>query len=213
MDKQAVKLAVTTAISEAEKIALSAKADPSKWVVPDINTWREKWVESTFYGSESPGYFDRLTRQAWSEAKHATDSQVILPGFGTYDLEGLGTGEAEDSEAVLKYLGWCRTVFTDLALDAFFADWDLAISKGDGERLRNLYTNGPRFWQIVFQTIYNTMIKKMEQGARPEPVPGPDEILLVTPFGKSIIKKSERTIGSLTVTEFTQLMADILKGY
>lgn len=212
MDRQAVKLAVRTALAEARNIAEAAKADPTKWVVPDINAWREFYVDSKFYGSDKPGYFDRLTQQAWDEAKQATDLQVILPGWNTYDLEGEATGEAEHSDAVLKYLSWCDYIFRDVALDAFFDEWDRAIEKKDATKLRNLFVDGPRFWQIVFQTIYNTMVKKMEYGPRPEPVPGPDEILLVTPFGKSIIKKSDRTIGSLTVTEFTQLMADILKA-
>lgn len=209
MNSSEYKQAIDNALFEATLIAEKAKF--GAYVQNEISDWGKKYVYSRVFGftGDSQGYFDKVDAEFMTDISK-TWNDFSVPPHSSQSFYGEATGESKDSMAVLSWIGYLRVSKTPNRIDRAFSEYESAKRNDEVQQAVNVYLSEFRDTLLGFSTLFNTMQKKMDQAAKPRPVPGPGDIIVSSPFGDVIVSGASRTVGSLTVGEFVKLMNSIL---
>lgn len=221
-DKGRLLVSIEQAIVEAELIAVTAKADPTKYVQPEVIRWGVKWISSRFAGvlNDPAGVFDQIVQEA-ERAVRSDFPGVSLPGLDFQSFTNAeATGEATGSQAVLAQIALLKTRLQDVWVGVWYVTYQRVIDNGrlDSAAAISVYQN--LFLELLrgFRTLYNTMLKKMAQGDKPKPRPGPGQHIVRTPFGEAIVDDAPGVVpedsvalAQVTVGQFRLLLREELR--
>lgn len=198
-NKDYFKVCLDAAINEATDIIADCKANPTEYIQPRIGAWGAKWTSSRYegvYNTVDRGKLDMIDQDAEIALKSDFPGAVITTVDFRSFTDGEATGEAVGADAATRQLNRVKAYFTPARVDMFYAAYDIAVSSKDRNAAESVYANCFRAAELEFHLLYNTMIRKMEQGPKPPLVAGPGEHIVHTPFGDTVAKDAPNEIPS-----------------
>lgn len=214
-NKDVFETAIAAAIAEATLIATKAAADPKRYIQPEIEAWRDRWVSTRYFDAKIRGRFDVLDEQAFTQVK-ADFPDATFVTLQAADFEAEATGNAEKSAAVFGHINWLNDKFAARRVDQMYDEYNRAFQLKATETATSVYEYLFMGALMGFYELYNTMLRKMEQGPKPAPVPGPGQHLVHTPFGDTIVNDvpidDNLKVADLTVAQLRQIFREEAKA-
>jgi hypothetical protein len=209
------------AITEAADIIADCKADPKKYIQPRIGAWGAKYTSSRYegvYNTVDRGKLDLIDQDAEIALKSDFPGITATPVDFRSFTDGEATGEAVGADAATRQLNRIKTMFTPTRVDMFYKTYEIALETQNRGAAESVYANCFRAAELEFHLLYNTMIRKMEQGEKPPLVAGPGQHVVHTPFGDTVVNDSpfemppdNTFLGSVTVGQLKQILSNQLK--
>jgi hypothetical protein len=201
---------VARACAEARSIAERAASDPTVYLNPEIEAWGKKYCASRFFTADplSTGYFDISEAAALAELMKGFPGST-LPAVDMNRFNAEATGSDKKSEAVINQIDRIMGIFTPQRMSDLYGQLTTAISKCLIVDAFYAYDGLFRSAEYEMTVLYNTMIKKMEKGSKPQIVAGTGQHIVNTPFGPIVVSDTAKKIGDYTEEEFILLMAQI----
>lgn len=201
--------AIDTALAEATVIATEAKADPNKYIRPQVGEWCGRWISSRYnnvFHEEDRGKMDLMEQAAVSALHLATGIELGPPTIE--ELQAMAPGIPANSDAVFQQIGYLKGKYTAAQVSTLYNTYNEAIAAGQKDVAFGAFNNLFRFCFLEFIKLGNTMLGKMAQGPKPIPVPGPGEHLETNPFGDWVIRKDPPVV----MPSDTQFLSGITVG-